>query len=117
MKGRVWVFDRGIVSEDNLQDLRQRGASYLVGTPRHKLANFERELLKGDWQEIAGKPGVRAQLLLDGAETFVLARSLQGVGCRRQDSLLSKGGYNDRMAGDVVYRSLWSFRCFAACQG
>jgi hypothetical protein len=34
-----------------------------VGTPRHKLADFERELLEGDWQEIAGKPGVRVQLL------------------------------------------------------
>ena len=77
MKGRVWVFDRGIVSEDNLQDLRRRGAFYLVGTPRRKLADFERELLEGDWQEIAGKPGVRVQLLLEGAETFVLARSLQ----------------------------------------
>ena len=73
MKGRVWVFDRGVVSEDNLQELRQRGAYYLVGTPRRKLADFERELLKGDWQEIAGKPGVRVQLLSEGAETFVLA--------------------------------------------
>jgi hypothetical protein len=77
MKGRVWVFDRGIVSEDNLQDLRERGAYYLVGTPRHKLLQFERELLEGDWQEIAGKPGVRLQLLQEGGETFVLARSLQ----------------------------------------
>ncbi|MGC2578762.1 MAG: transposase, partial [Terrimicrobiaceae bacterium] len=47
MRGRVWVFDRGVVREDNLQDLRQRGAYYLVGTPRCKLANFERELLEG----------------------------------------------------------------------
>lgn len=77
MTGRVWVFDRGVVSEDNLQDLRQRGAYYLVGTPRRKLADFERELLEGDWQEVAGKPGVRVQLLSEGAETFVLARSLQ----------------------------------------
>jgi hypothetical protein len=77
MRGRVWVFDRGIVSEDNLQDLRKRGAFYLVGTPRHKLAHFERELLEGDWQEIAGRPGVRVQLLTEGTETFVLARSLQ----------------------------------------
>jgi hypothetical protein len=65
MRGRVWVFDRGVVSEDNLQDLRQRGAYYLVGTPRRKLADFERELLEGDWQKIAGKPGVRVQLLLE----------------------------------------------------
>jgi transposase len=77
MRGRVWVFDRGVVSEDNLQDLRQRGAYYLVGTPRRKLADCERELLEGGWQEIAGKPGVRVQLLLEGGETFVLARSLQ----------------------------------------
>jgi transposase len=77
MKGRVWVFDRGVVSEDNLQDLRQRGAYYLVGTPRRKLANFERELLEGDWQEVAGKPGVRVQLFEEGGETFVLARSTE----------------------------------------
>jgi transposase len=77
MKGRVWVFDRGVVSEDNLQELRQRGAYYLVGTPRRKLANFERELLEGDWQEVAGKPGVRVQLVEEGGETFVLARSTE----------------------------------------
>ena len=77
LKGRVWVFDRGVVSEDNLQELRRRGAFYLVGTSRRKLANFERELLEGDWQQIAGKPGVRVQLLEEGGETFVLARSLQ----------------------------------------
>ena len=58
------MFDRGVVSEDNLQDLRQRGAYYLVGAPHRKLANFERELLEGDWQESwAGKPGMRVQLL------------------------------------------------------
>src|SRR6476620_12086720 len=42
MKGRVWVFDRGVVSEDNLQELRERGAYYLVGTPRRKLADRAR---------------------------------------------------------------------------
>jgi hypothetical protein len=30
---RLWVFDRGIVSEDNLAALRKRNAHYLVGTP------------------------------------------------------------------------------------
>jgi transposase len=46
--GRVWVFDRGIVSEENLALLRRRGAFYLVATPQHKLAAFEQELLKAD---------------------------------------------------------------------
>ena len=31
-----WVFDRGIVSEENLAALRRRGGQYLVGTPRSR---------------------------------------------------------------------------------
>jgi hypothetical protein len=50
-----------------------------VGTLRRKLANFERELLEGDWKEIVGRPGVRVQLLIEGAETLVLTPSLQGA--------------------------------------
>jgi transposase len=73
--GRVWVFDRGIVSEANLAMLRQRGASYLVGTPRHKLEQFEQELLRGDWESVAGRPGVKVQLITRGDEVYVLARS------------------------------------------
>src|SRR4029077_2130217 len=30
---RVWVMDRGMVSEENIEFLRERGARYLVGTP------------------------------------------------------------------------------------
>src|SRR5207249_4401584 len=30
---RVWVFDRGIISEENLAAIRKRGGQYLVGTP------------------------------------------------------------------------------------
>ncbi len=73
--GRVWVFDRGIVSEENLERLRQRGDSYLVGTPRHRLDDFERELLGGRWETIAQRPGVKVKLIREGDEVFVLARS------------------------------------------
>ena len=31
---RVWVMDRGMVSEDNLEFLRSSGARYVVGTPK-----------------------------------------------------------------------------------
>ena len=44
---RVWVFDRGVVSEENLAALRRRNGQYLVGTPRSKLKQFEAELLSG----------------------------------------------------------------------
>jgi transposase len=71
---RVWVFDRGIVSEENLQSLRQRGASYLVGTPRAQLRAHERRLLEGDWQSVCSE--VEVQLIaVDNNETYVLARS------------------------------------------
>ena len=70
---RIWVFDRGVVSEANLEKLRQRGASYVVGTPRSRLKGYEEKLLSGDWQQISQE--VRVQLLPEGPETFVLARS------------------------------------------
>jgi transposase len=71
---RVWVFDRGIVSEENLQKLRERGASYLVGTPRAQLRAQERRLLEGHWQSVCSE--VEVQLIpQDNNETYVLARS------------------------------------------
>jgi len=39
---RIWVMDRGMVSEANLEWLRQRGAQYLVGTPKGMLRKFEK---------------------------------------------------------------------------
>jgi len=70
---RIWVFDRGVVSEANLETLRERGAQYVVGTPRHQLKQYEKQLLTGEWQEISA--AVKVQLLVEGNETFVLARS------------------------------------------
>ena len=71
---RIWVFDRGIVSEANLQRLRQRGGQYVVGTPRHQLQAYEKELLEGSWQQI--NESVQVQLIAAEQETYVLARSV-----------------------------------------
>jgi transposase len=73
--GRVWVFDRGIVSEENLALLRQRGAFYLVATPKRKLAAFEQELLKDDWAEVSGRPDIEVKLVEREGELYVLTRS------------------------------------------
>src|SRR5712691_7022888 len=43
---RVWVFDRGIVSDANLAAIRRRGGQYLVGTRRTSLKHVERALLE-----------------------------------------------------------------------
>jgi hypothetical protein len=49
---RVWVMDRGMVSEANLKFLREGGRRYIVGTPKSMLKKFEQQLLKEDWHKI-----------------------------------------------------------------
>ncbi len=75
--GRVWVVDRGIASEKNLEFLRQRGASYVVGTPKSALRRFERDLLEGGWSEVEAGVEVKSCAGPEGAETFVLCRSAE----------------------------------------
>lgn len=75
---RVWVMDRGMVSEGNISLLRERKAHYLVGTPKSHLRAYEAELAeKENWVEV--QHGVEARLVAhpDGREQerFVLCRS------------------------------------------
>lgn len=72
---RVWVFDRGVVSEANLALLRERGAHYLVGTPKSQLKAYEQKLLAGTWQAVS--PEVEVQLLPEQEEVYVLCRSVK----------------------------------------
>ena len=58
---RIWVMDRGMVSEKNLEFLRQEGRRYLVGTPKGLLKKYEQELLTDDWHKI--REGIEVKLL------------------------------------------------------
>ena len=49
---RIWVMDRGMVSEDNIDFLISGGRRYIVGTPKSMLKKFEAEMLKDDWTTI-----------------------------------------------------------------
>jgi transposase len=49
---RIWVMDRGMVSEANLEFLREGDRRYIVGTPKSMLKKFEAELLKENWSTI-----------------------------------------------------------------
>lgn len=74
--GRVWVVDRGMVSEENLEGLRQRGARYVVGTPRSLLKLFEADLCDRAWEVV--EEGVEVKLLKHpdyGDELFILCKS------------------------------------------
>jgi transposase len=73
--GRIWVMDRGMLSEDNLEFLQSQKRRYIIGTPKSQLKHFEQELLSADWEKIREGLEVKACPSPDGAETFILCRS------------------------------------------
>lgn len=76
---RIWVMDRGIPTEEVLEQMR--GAtppvSYLVGTPKGRLTTLEKDLLERPWQQ--ARPSVRVKLLPKENETYVLAESAERI--------------------------------------
>ncbi len=72
---RIWVFDRGIVSEENLQAIRKREGQYLVGTPRSQMKQFTAELLKEDWTRVRPEVEVKRVAIPQGEETYILCRT------------------------------------------
>jgi transposase len=72
---RVWVLDRGIASKANLDFLRDRNQSFLVGTPRSRLGEFDADLCTRDWRHV--RPHVEVKRVLRDGETYILARSIQ----------------------------------------
>ena len=83
---RIWVMDRGMVSEENLAFLREGDRRYIVGTPKSMLKKFEHQLLDKPWKSI--RDGLEVKLCSppmdddqqpsDSApqtETFILCRS------------------------------------------
>ncbi|MBW1688752.1 MAG: IS1634 family transposase [Deltaproteobacteria bacterium] len=72
---RIWALDRGMVSEENLRFIRERGGCYIVGTPRSDLRRYERQLTEGGWSTVYEDLEVKLCPSPDGQETFVLCRS------------------------------------------
>jgi len=82
---RIWVMDRGMVSEANIEFLLQGGRRYIVGTPKSMLKKFEAELLKDNWTTV--RDGLEVKLCtrpredndrrnaVDDQERFILCRS------------------------------------------
>jgi transposase len=87
---RIWVMDRGMVSEQNLERLRQDGRRYIIGTPKANLKQVEKHLLeKSDWQpvhagvEVKTCPSTQAE-----NEVFIL--------CKSKDRALKEQSMHDR---------------------
>lgn len=72
---RIWVMDRGMISEETLEFLQFGNRRYIVGTPKSQLKNFEQELLNQDWEKIQDGLEVKLCSSPERKETFVLCRS------------------------------------------
>lgn len=75
---RVWVMDRGMVSEKNVAWLRAGSRRYLIGASRSDLGRMEQRIVEdADWTRIREDVEVKLVPSEDGGETFVLCRSEQ----------------------------------------
>jgi transposase len=80
---RIWVMDRGIPTEKTLEQMRQSDPPvyYLVGTPRGRLTQYEKQLAELPWQ--VAREGVSVKLLPQDNELYVLAQSQDRVNKER----------------------------------
>jgi transposase len=80
---RIWLMDRGIPTEEVLDEMKRSDppTAYLVGTPKGRLTKLEADLATRPWQQ--AREGVEVKLLKQDQETYVLARSRDRVAKER----------------------------------
>ena len=93
---RVWVMDRGIPSEEVIEQMQQSDPKihYLVGTPKGRLSRLEAELVKLPWEQ--ARPSVRVKLLTQDKELYVFVES--------QDRLQKERAMRRRKLRDLIGR-------------
>jgi transposase len=106
MAERIWVMDRGMVSEANIDFLRSRKASYIIGTPKSELNHFQQSLLEKDnWCEV--QEGLEAKLLEHpdgkGVEKYLLCRSSQRA--EKEKSMLLR--QSEKLSQELQKINLW----------
>src|SRR5271167_3050143 len=72
---RVWVMDRGIPTEEILAEMRaaESATFYLVGTPKSRISQHEKQWLDLPWQKV--RDSVEVKLYTHENELYVLAKS------------------------------------------
>ena len=103
---RIWVMDRGMVSEANIAFLRERRARYLVGTPKSWLRRHEAALLeRTSWQEVQDGLEVRLVEHPDGeaGEQYILCRS--SARAQKERAMLQR--QSERLTEALVRIAQW----------
>ena len=94
---RIWVMDRGIPTEEVLQEMRGSDPPvyYLVGTPKARLKKFETDLLGQPWENV--REGVDVKLQSQEGELYVFAQSRDRVAKERSMRLRQLRGLLHRL--------------------
>jgi transposase len=76
---RIWMMDRGIPTEEVLEQMRRSDppVQYVVGTPKGRLSALEAKLTDCPWHQ--ARPAVQVKLLPHQGEMYVLVRSQDRV--------------------------------------
>ena len=72
---RIWVMDRGMISDDSLKFLGESNRRYLLATKRGGLAEFQADLGKHGWEVLPKNPEVQVKLFERESVHYLLARS------------------------------------------
>ena len=102
---RIWVMDRGMVSQQNVEWMREGKRRYILGTPKGQLKKFEAELLADDWKQVHAGLEVKIcaaphvdnhpkQPWASDDEVFIL--------CRSADRQKKEEAMHDRFAGAIA---------------
>ena len=80
---RCWCMDRGVPTEEVLQQMRSSDppVQYVVGTPKGRLTALESALLEKPWAQ--AREDVRVKLLAQDQELYVFAESRARIGKER----------------------------------
>jgi len=70
---RVWLMDRGVPTEAELQRMRADGIGYLVGTPKAMLDKMEEKWIDQPWEQVHDQ--MQVKLAGQDGELYVLAES------------------------------------------
>ena len=72
---RIWVMDRGMISQENIEFLKEGKRRYIIGTPKAMLKNFAVQIASDGWNIVHEGLEVKRCPSPDGDETFILCRS------------------------------------------
>jgi transposase len=72
---RIWVMDRGMISDESLKFLGESGRRYLLAMRRGELAEFQDELGKHGWKRLPKNPQVEVKRFQRQEVRYLLARS------------------------------------------